>query len=87
MGLTASVVAMVDEDNLVLKTIAAMCSECEPARELVVFKLKNVNKEKFVKSKYAIALLLSLSRGARILKQIICEENTIVQYLRSNLQS
>lgn len=43
MGLTSSVVILMDEVDLVMKTIAAMCSECEPARELVILNLKNTN--------------------------------------------
>lgn len=73
MGLTSSVITMVDEVDLVMKTIAAMCSECEPARELVIINLKNTNLQKFIKSKYAIPVLLSLSRSAKILKRIICD--------------
>jgi hypothetical protein len=50
MGLTSTVVSLVDENNVVLKTIAAMCSECEPARELVVFKLKSLDQLKIITS-------------------------------------
>jgi hypothetical protein len=74
MGLTSQVIRLVDDNEIVLKAIADMCAQCEPARELVVMKLKEVNLQKLIKSKYANDVLLSLSRSSKILNQIICEE-------------
>ena len=58
-----------------------MCAYCEPARELVISNLKDFKIESIIKSNYTLELLLSLSRGSKILKQILCEEPVIIIYL------
>lgn len=85
MGLTSAMISMVEEDQIVLKALSAMCAHCELAREQIVMKLKNVNLNNFIKSKYTLPLLLSLSRGTKILKQIICEETVITSFLRESI--
>lgn len=68
MDLTSQVIKLVEDEPIVLKALAAMCSFCEPAREQVVMKLKDTNLIALIKSEHTLALLLSLSRGSKILK-------------------
>jgi hypothetical protein len=47
-------------------------------------KIKDIDLNSLLKSKYAPELLLSLSRASRMLQQIMCEEPQIVTFLKSS---
>jgi hypothetical protein len=85
MDFTSKVIAAVEENPYVLKALAVMCAQCEPARELVVMRLKDMNLTCLITSEHTLPLLTSLTRGSKILKQILCEESVIMNYLKSKI--
>lgn len=50
-------------------------------------KLGEANLGKLVESPFLVDLLLSLSRGSRILKQILCEDKEIHAFLSEGLRT
>jgi hypothetical protein len=46
-------------------------------------RLKEIDISQALKSVYVLNLLLSLSRACKILRQILCEEQRIVEFLKS----
>lgn len=69
-------------DPKLIKALAALSSLYEPARELIVVRLKNVLIIKLLEQETCFELFHSLSRGSKILKNILVEEQLIMQKLR-----
>jgi hypothetical protein len=62
-----------------------MSAQCEAARELIIMRIKSVDLDCLVKSRHTLPLLLSLSRSTKILKQVLCDEASIVSQLKDGL--
>jgi len=78
-------IKLVEKEEAVLSTLAAMSAQCEAARELIIMRIKSVDLECLVKSRQTLPLLLSLSRSTKILKQVLCDEASIVAQLKDGL--
>lgn len=74
----------IDKQKYILNALAALASDYEPTREAIILKLKDFDLDIVLKSESAINLLLSLSRTCKILKQVLCDEPRIVNYLLSS---
>lgn len=84
MGLVDDLVRKIDSHPYALKALAALSSQFEPARETIILKLKDCDLARLLKSEHAINLLLSLSRACKLLKQILCDDPLIVEFLKSS---
>jgi hypothetical protein len=87
MGLTEQVLSVVHKQTHAIKALAALSAHCESARELIVMKLGETNLGKLVEAPFMVDLLLSLSRGSKILKQILCEDKEIHAFLSEGLRT
>jgi len=47
-------------------------------------RIKDIDLKFITRSKFALDLLHSLSRGSKIVKQIICEEPKMTQFIKSS---
>lgn len=65
--------------------LASLSSQYEPARELIILKLKNVLMIKLTEQDSSFELFHSLSRGSKVLKNILLEESLIVMKLKQRM--
>lgn len=75
-----------DEQTLnPIPTLAALSQLCEPAREFIVLKWTELKLQKWTKRDGFNNLLYSLSRGAKILKQILIDQTELMEYIRETM--
>lgn len=89
MGLTEKIAETLENnskpDAKLIRALASLSSQYEPARELIILKLKNVLMIKLTEQESSFELFHSLSRGSKVLKNILIEESLVVLKLKQKM--
>ena len=89
MGFTKKIAEMLENNSKpnakLIRALASLSSQYEPARELIILKLKNVMMMKLTEQESSFELFHSLSRGSKVLKNILLEEPLVVLKLKQKM--